>query len=90
MKSIKGWLQLGLPQLLSLSDQPAQPYAFLHPTSCKPFSVASFCSYFKKHIYRVSKCDLSPGKLRCAASDPLQKPYDTVPAHDPAGLYPVF
>lgn len=64
IRSITGWLERGLPRLLSLFDQADQPYAFLHPTSCRPFSVASFCSYFKKHIYRVSKCDISPGKLR--------------------------
>jgi len=64
IRSITGWLERGLPRLLSLFDQADQPYAFLHPTSCRPFSVASFCSYFKKHIYRVSTCDISPGKLR--------------------------
>ena len=64
IRSITGWLERGLPRLLSLFQQDEQPYAFLHPSTCRPFTAASFCSYFKKHIYRVSKCDLSPGKLR--------------------------
>ena len=81
IRSIKGWLERGLPRLLTLFDQGDQPYAFLHPSSCKPFTVASFCSYFKKHIYRVSNCDISPGKLRSAAFDQQLYPYDIVPAH---------
>ena len=86
IRSLTGWLQRGLPQLLSLFEQDEQPFAFLHPGSCKPFSVASFCTYFKKHIYRVSRCDISPGKLRSAVLDQLLNPCDTVPAPDPAGL----
>ena len=53
--------------LLALFCQPAQPYAFLHPSTCKPFSVPTFCNYFKKHLKRMSGMDISPGKLRCVA-----------------------
>jgi hypothetical protein len=67
VRSLTGWLQQGLPMLLSLFEKPDQPFAFLHPNTCKPFTVGSFCSYFKKHLFRVSKCDISPGKLRSAA-----------------------
>ena len=67
VRSLTGLLQQGLPKLLSLFEKPDQPSAFLHPTTCKPFTVGSFGSYFKRHLYRVSKCDISPGKLRSAA-----------------------
>lgn len=63
--ALKGWLLTGLKLLLSLFRQPSeQPYAFLHPSTCKPFSVPSFCNYFKKHLRRMSGMDISPGKLR--------------------------
>ena len=50
--------------LQSLFSHTAQPYAFLHPSTGKPFSVPSFCNYFKKHVKRMSGMDISPGKLR--------------------------
>ena len=62
--ALKGWMLTGLRMLLSIFAQPAQPYAFLHPSTCKPFSVPSFCNYFKKHLKRMSGMDISPGKLR--------------------------
>jgi len=51
--------------LQAMFSQPSQPYAFLHPATCKHFSVPGFCNYFKKHLKRVSGVDISPGKLRC-------------------------
>ncbi len=66
VSTLVGWLLTGVDMLLATFAQPPQPYAFLHPSTGKPFTVSSFCYYFKKHLKRVSGVDISPGKLRCA------------------------
>ena len=50
--------------LQALCSHPAQPYTFVQPATCKPFSVPGFCNYFKKHLKRMSGMNISPGKLR--------------------------
>ena len=75
---LKVWLRLGRPRLAEKHGQPQQGLAFLHPSTGRAFTVASFCGFFKQHMYRLTRLNISPMRLRyiSAVRHTLSSPLD--------------
>ncbi len=71
VKLLTVWLRLGRPMLAERHGQPGQGYAFLHPSTGRPFNVASFCGFFKQHMFRMTRLNISPMRLRSVHSSPM-------------------